>query len=141
MLFKRFPSRSARKGCGTLSTQWSQCLYIRSSTTRPLAPGRSAYCSPGFLPLFTLRMKRTFLPSGEITKPSMGSFWLEICVIPPPSGLMVHICDEPVSLLRKAIRSPFSIQRGWLSRKLEEVSCILSEPLLFITNSSELVRL
>src|SRR5690554_6345648 len=131
---------SATKGWGTLSTQWSQCLYIRSFTIRPDASGRSECLSGAVSTDFTLFTKSSFVSSGEKIYPSTPPSTSESCFLSPPSGFMVHSCDEPLSLLRKAIRSPFPIQRGWLSRKLEEVSCILSEPLLFITNSSELVR-
>ncbi len=131
--------KSATNVCGISSTQLSQCLYIRLSTIRPDASGKSGCLSFMASPTFTFLMNSTFLLSGEKTKPVIPSSTSVIFFIPLPSGFMIHICDVPLSLLMNATFFPPEIHCGLLSLALVTVNCFLSLPSVFITKSSGLV--
>ena len=133
------PLKSATNGCGAVVTHSSQCLYIRSVMTLPVAFGRSGYLSAVLGMVFTCATNKRCFSSGEKRKPSIFPSKCESCFFPVPSGFISHTWLLPLSVERYAIFVPFFIQTAWFSEKAEWVICLLSEPSAFITNSSRLL--
>ena len=129
-----FPANGATNGCGTVCTHSSQCLYIRSSITIPLALSRSGYLSTVRSPYFTCEMKSTLLSSGENLNPSISPANEESCTRSLPSGFISQIWLLPsASGARKASLQPFLLHAGSPSLAAVVVSNWFPEPSAFIT--------
>ena len=126
------PSNCAMKGWGAVVSHSSQCLYIRSSTTNPLARGRSGYFSAvlSFMGIWCMRM--TLFSSGEKRNPSTGFSQLLSCLRPLPSGFISHTWLVPLALDRKAILVPPFIHAALLSLSAVVVSSAWLLPSAFI---------
>ena len=98
-----------------LLTYWSQCLYIRSLITIPVALGKSASFACIEDVEGTSMISITLRSSGEKAKPLISFDSCESCLRSLPSVFIIHTWEEPLSLLKKAIFSPFCKNAGFVS--------------------------
>ena len=108
------PSKSAMNGWGEEVLYWSQCLYIKSLMTMPVANGRSFSFFSMTVLLSTLWIKMTFFSSGENKNPSTSFCAWEIWRAFFPSIPTDHTCDDPLREDKKAISFPFLMNTGEL---------------------------
>ncbi len=133
MLLSDSPLKSAINGWGMSVTHSSQCLYIRSSMTRPVALGRSGYMSCAVRAYFMPEKKTTCFSSGEKRKPSIPFSTSLINLRSEPSAFIIHNWFLSFSGYRKAIFFPPSIHTALLSDFSERVMRWPFFPSMFIT--------